>query len=155
MPVNDVFIPATIVRPLSSRAGSGFFQSVTIDYESVKLGPVSALSRLSQTFDTLEESFPNYRLLKLDDIPAVHGGFTFALRLFTSASDSLLDDYKKYLIDIRNGTVADFAPGFSGTTALPNNGYDLWIDTTNATIFSYDRHYMAGLSSALTKSFSK
>lgn len=149
-----MFIPGTIRRPLRKYAEARFFDSLSLQNivtDKSAHGVHDSLTRMCHT------KFA-YATFKVESLFCTSDKRTFALRLHTRFRGEQLKQYVEWLLQIRRGERKLSRPSGFTEREIPEGTLprspDLWWDTQNDTLFSFDKNYMARLPQHLDVSFS-
>lgn len=149
-----MFIPGTIRRPLRKYAEARFLDSLSLQNIVTDESAHSVHSSLSRMCHT---KFA-YATFKVESLFCTSNKRTFALRLHTRFRGKQLKQYVEWLLQIRRGKRKLTRPSGFTEREIPEGTLpqspDLWWDTQNDTLFSFDKNYMARLPQHLGVSFS-
>ena len=149
-----VFMPGTIRRPLRRYEDARFFDSLSLQAISNDKSAHSVHDSMTRMCHTRFA----YATFKVESLFCTSDKRTFALRVYTRFRGEQLKRYVAWLLQIKRGERKLLRPsGFTDREipegTLPKSP-DLWWDTQNDAILSFDKNYMSRLPHHLDISFS-
>lgn len=143
----------TIRRPLGKYQGTRLFDCVTL----TQLGKAEAAMRQFASLKRMCHTAFAYELFKADNLYIKKDNRSYAIRIYTRLRGLELSQYVDGLNAIREGRGKLSLPSGFSSREIPAgelpSAPDFWWDTENDTMFSFDKNFMARLSSHLDVSF--